>query len=185
MGRPWPKNGLSSTEEDKTNNEIINLIPKWALLLLLLQLFLLLLLLIHSSIHSFSSLSYNRFVASSKKVLHRLRSSAPSFNFQYPLISSRPSSSCLRHLLRLPITSILLSIFPTTQSFRRQFLCKTWPIQFAFLLVVCMTFPSSLTHCNLSSLLTRSSQLIFFTLLQHQISNVPGISHLLSDVSKF
>jgi hypothetical protein len=28
MGRPWPKNGLSSTEEDKTNTEIIDLIPK-------------------------------------------------------------------------------------------------------------------------------------------------------------
>jgi len=28
MGRPWTKNGLSSTEEDKTHTEIIDLIPK-------------------------------------------------------------------------------------------------------------------------------------------------------------
>jgi hypothetical protein len=28
MGRQWPKNGLSSTEEYETNSEITNLIPK-------------------------------------------------------------------------------------------------------------------------------------------------------------
>jgi len=47
-------------------------------------------------IHSFCSLSSDRPTASLKRVLHRHRSNASSFNFQYPLFSLRPSSSCLR-----------------------------------------------------------------------------------------
>jgi len=45
-----------------------------------------------------------------KQVLHRLRSSASSFNLHYPLVSLRSSSSCLRFLPGLPVTSILLSL---------------------------------------------------------------------------
>jgi hypothetical protein len=38
-------------------------------------------------IHSVCSLSYDRFIACSKRVLQGMRSSASSFNFQYPLFS--------------------------------------------------------------------------------------------------
>ena len=41
-----------------------------------------------------------------------MRSSASSFNFQYPLFSSRPSSSCLLLLHHLPFTYTNPSIFP-------------------------------------------------------------------------
>ena len=47
-------------------------------------------------------------------VLHRLRSSASSFNLQYPLFSLKSTSSCLPLLPRLPVTSILPSVFPST-----------------------------------------------------------------------
>jgi len=46
-----------------------------------------------------------------KRVLHRLRSSASSFNLKCLLFSLRPSSSCLHHLSRLYVTSTLPSIF--------------------------------------------------------------------------
>jgi hypothetical protein len=76
-----------------------------------------------------------------KWVLQKVRSSATSFNFQYPLFSLRSSSSCLRFLLRLPVTYILPSIFPSITCFRRQFLRKMRPIQLAFLLfIVCTIF---------------------------------------------
>jgi len=55
------------------------------------------------------------------------------FNFQYPLFSLRPSSSCLCLLPHLPIISILPSIFPLITYFRKQFLCRMWPIQLASL----------------------------------------------------
>ena len=45
-----------------------------------------------------------------KRVLHRVRSSASSFIFQYPLVSLRSSSSCLRFLSLFTIPSILHSI---------------------------------------------------------------------------
>ena len=41
-----------------------------------------------------------------KRVLHTVRSSASSFNFQYPLLSLRIPSSCLRLLHFLTVTSI-------------------------------------------------------------------------------
>jgi hypothetical protein len=44
-----------------------------------------------------------------KQVLHTVRSGASSFNFQWPFISLRSFSSCLRLLPCLPTTSILLS----------------------------------------------------------------------------
>ena len=47
-----------------------------------------------------------------KLVLHRVRSSAFSFNFQCPLVSLRPPSSCLHLLPRLFVTSIICCIFP-------------------------------------------------------------------------
>jgi hypothetical protein len=44
-----------------------------------------------------------------KRVLHRVRSNASSFNLQYLLFSLRSSSSFLRLLPRLPVISILLT----------------------------------------------------------------------------
>ena len=52
-----------------------------------------------------------------KRVLHRVRSSTSSFNFQHLLVSLRPSSSCLPLLLRL--APLLLSF---SNFFFKQFL---------------------------------------------------------------
>jgi hypothetical protein len=86
-----------------------------------------------------------------KWVLHTVWFSASSFNFQYPLVSLRSSSSCLRLLPRLPVTSILPSIFPSITCFRRQFLRKMWQSSF-FLLYVGYSFPpwSYVIHQHIS-----------------------------------
>ena len=101
---------------------------------------------------------------------HRVRSSAFSFNFYYPLHSLK----CLRLLPRLPLTSILPPIFPSIKCFKRQFLSKMWPIQLAFLLfIVCRICLTSSTLCN-TSFLTQSAELIFSILLQYYISKLSG-----------
>jgi hypothetical protein len=46
-----------------------------------------------------------------KQVLHRVRSSASSFNIQYPLVFSRSPGSCLHLLPRLPVTPSLYLSF--------------------------------------------------------------------------
>ena len=90
-----------------------------------------------------------------------MRSSSSSFNFQYPLVSLKSSRSWLRLLPHLHVTYIPPCIFPSIMCFRRQFVCKTWPIQLTFLLfIVCKIFLSSFTLCN-TSYLTWSVQLIF------------------------
>ena len=66
----------------------------------------------HLSIHSAVSLTTGP-QPLPKPVLHTVRSSASSFNLYYPPVSLRSSSSCLRPLLHLPVTSILPSIFPS------------------------------------------------------------------------
>jgi hypothetical protein len=71
-----------------------------------------------------------------KQVPHKVWSSASSFDFQYPVISLRSSSSYLRLLPCLPITCILLYILPSITCFSRHFLCKMWLIQLAFLFIV-------------------------------------------------
>ena len=58
----------------------------------------------------------------SKRVLYQVWSNVSSFHFQYPMFSSRSSSSCLRLLPLFPVTSILPSTFPSITCFRRQFL---------------------------------------------------------------
>ena len=60
------------------------------------------------------------------------RSKASSFKWEYPLLSLRSSSSFLRLLPRLLVTSISPFIFPSITCFRRQFLRKMWPIHLAF-----------------------------------------------------
>ena len=67
-----------------------------------------------------------------KRFLHIVRSRASSFNWQYPVLSLRSSSSFLRLLPRLHVTSICPFIFPSITCFRRQFICKVWPIQLDF-----------------------------------------------------
>jgi hypothetical protein len=105
---------------------------------------------IHSFIHSAVCLTTGP-LPLPKRVLLRVRSSASSFNFQYLLFSLRLSSSCLRLLLLLSVTSILPSIYPSVTCFKMQFLSKMWQIQLAFLLfIVCRIFLSSLTLYNTS-----------------------------------
>ena len=97
-----------------------------------------------------------------QRFLHIVRSRASSFNWQYPLLSLRSSSSFL-HLL---VTSICPFIFPSITCCRRQFLCKMWPIQLAFhFLISCRLFLCSLTLINTSSFLTWSVQPILKTKL--------------------
>jgi hypothetical protein len=46
-------------------------------------------------------LSHDRSIALSQQLLHQVRSSSSSFNFQYHIVSSRSSTSCLRLLPRI------------------------------------------------------------------------------------
>jgi hypothetical protein len=82
---------------------------------------------IHSFVHSFIHPSIHPVVCLMtcsmpfpKRVLHRARSSASSFNLQYLLLSFRSFSSCLLHLPRLPVMSSLFSTFSSITCFRRQ-----------------------------------------------------------------
>ena len=98
-----------------------------------------------------------------KGALHIVRSRASCFKWEYPLLSLRPCSSFLRLLPHLPVTSIPHFIFPSITCCRRQFLCKMWPIQLAFrVLISCRVFLCSLTLSNTSSFLRWSVQLIFY-----------------------
>jgi len=102
------------------------------------------------------------FTTGPKRALHIVRSRTSSFKWDYPLLSLKSSSSFLRLLPRLPVTSIPPFIFPSITRCRRQFLRKLWPIQFAFRLgISCRIYPCSLTLSNTSSFLTWSVQLIF------------------------
>jgi hypothetical protein len=65
----------------------------------------------------------------------RVRSSASSSNFQYPILSFRSSSSCLRLLARLLFISILPCNVPSVTCFIRQFLRKMWPMVWHFVSV--------------------------------------------------
>jgi hypothetical protein len=81
-----------------------------------------------------------------KRALHVVRFRASSFRCEYPLLSLRSSSSFLRLLPRLHVTSIAPCIFPSITCRRRQFLCKIWTTQLAFrLLISCRVFLCSLT----------------------------------------
>jgi hypothetical protein len=84
-----------------------------------------------------------------KRALLIVRSRASSFKWEYPLLSLRSSSSFLRLLPRLPVTSIPPFILPSITCFRRQFRRKIWPIQLAFrFLISCRILLCSLTHCS-------------------------------------
>jgi len=78
-----------------------------------------------------------------KPAPHTVRSRASSFKWDYPLLSLRSSSSVLRLLPHLPVTSIPSFIFPSITRCRRQFLRKMWPIQLAFRLLFHVGYPSA------------------------------------------
>ena len=93
-----------------------------------------------------------------KWALHIVRSRASSFKWEYTLLSLKSSSSFLRLLPRLPVTSILPFIFPSITRCRSQFLRKMWPNQLAFILLIsCRIFLCSLTLSNTS--LSQANQL--------------------------
>jgi hypothetical protein len=94
-------------------------------------------------IHSFILLSALRQV-------HRLFQSQSSTGRKLVLLLAisnihTSTSSHLRLLLRLPVTSALIPIFPSTTCFRTRCLRKMWPIQWMFLLfILCRNFLSFL-----------------------------------------
>jgi hypothetical protein len=92
------------------------------------------------NVHSFRVLPDDRSTASSKA----RRSVASCLDFQYPLVSLRSSSSCLRHLASLTTTCII----PSVTCFRRQFLREMWQIQLAFLLFYCRYDITFLLDCT-------------------------------------
>ena len=117
------------------------------------------------------------------RALYIVRSRAFSFKCEYPLLSLRSSSSFLRFLPRLPVTSIPPFIFPSITRCRRQFLRKMWPIQLAFrFLISCRIFLCSLTLSNTSSFHTWSVQLIFSILPQHHNSIITVYFHMHKNV---
>jgi len=131
----------------------------------------------HTPTHIFHSFySVVGLTTGPKRAFHIVRSRASSFKWKYPLLSLRSSSSFLRLLPRLPVTSISPLPpfrFPSITRCRREFLRKMWPIQLAIrLLISCRIFLCSLTLSNTYSFLTWSVQLIFSVLLQHHISKL-------------
>jgi len=89
-------------------------------------------------------------------VLHTVRSSTSSCNFQYLLFSLRPFRIVAAYVFLLvfpPLLSFPISIFPSINCFRRQFLHRIWPIQVAFLVfIVCKIFFSAFWFCVLPPL---------------------------------
>jgi hypothetical protein len=115
-----------------------------------------------------------------KRALHIVRSRGSSFRCEYPVLYLRSSSSFLRLLPRLPVTSIPPFIFPSITCRRRQFLLKICQIQLAFRLIIsCRISLCSLTLSDTSSFLTWSVQLIFSILLQHHISELSRIKYFI------
>jgi len=112
-----------------------------------------------------------------KRAIHIVRSRASSFKWGYPLLSLRSSSSFLRLLPRLPVTSIPPFIFPSVTRCRRQFLRKMWSIQCAFRLrISCRIFLCPLTLSNTSSFLTWSVQQQTLMLIKMDLITIPNYS---------
>ena len=104
----------------------------------------------------------------------------------YPLLSLTSSSSFLRLLPRLLVTSISPFIFPSITCFRRQFLRKMWPIQLAFrFLISCRIFLCSLTLVTLLHFSHDRSNWSSPSFSSTTFQNFPGISDQLPKASKF
>jgi hypothetical protein len=131
----------------------------------------------------FRNLSYDRSIASSKASLQRVGSSASSFNFQYPLLSLRSSSSSLHPISRLLVLPIRTYSFPSIMCFSRQFLRKMRPIQLAFLIFVeCKMFLFPVTPCNTSHFSHDRSNSSSPSLSSITFQNLSGIYNLLSQL---
>ena len=123
-------------------------------------------------VRSLCSVAYYSSVASSKNEFSKecdlvLPLSISSILF----FSLRSPSSCVHHL-HLPAISVLSSIFPSIMCFRRQFLCKMWPIELAFLLVIVLGYSSPpwlFVTLHFSHLMV---QMIICILLQYHISKL-------------
>ena len=114
-----------------------------------------------------------------KRFLHIVRPRASSFKWEYPLLFLRSSSSFLRLLPVLIVTSISPFVFPSITCFRRQLLRKMWPKQLAFrFLISCRIFLCSLTLSNTSSFLTDRSNWSFPYFSSTTFQNFPGISYI-------
>ena len=124
-----------------------------------------------------------------KWFLHIVWTRASSFNWQYPLLSLRSSSSFLR-LLRFLVTSICPFIFPSITCCRRQFLRKMWSNQLAFrFLISCRTFLCLLTLSNTYIPPKSGTQLAGKSLKtsripQHKCTNWKQIQFLVSSCSR-
>ena len=104
--------------------------------------------------------------------LHTVRSSASSFNSQFPLVSLISSNNCVRLLHRLLVTSIFLSIFPPITCFRRKLLRQMWPIHLAFLFSVYVGY-SSQPWPNITLLISHTTgPTDLSTLRQHNTSEL-------------
>jgi hypothetical protein len=128
-------------------------------------------------INSFCSL------ASSEAIVHIVRCSASSFNFRYPLVSVRSSSSCLRLLPRLSVSCFILFIYPSVACFRRHFLLKMWVVQSALLLCVGHSSPTWL--CVILHFEHDRSKQSFPSVCSSAFVNFTGICDLRTEVSKF
>ena len=82
---------------------------------------------------SFHNLSCDRIIISSEANSPQI---ATSFIFQYPPVFSRSSSSCLHLIPRLHATHNPPFTFPVVTTIRTKFLCSTWTIKLAFLLLL-------------------------------------------------
>jgi len=121
-----------------------------------------------------------------KRALHIVRSRASPFKWDYPLLSLRSSSSFLRLLPRLTVTSIPHYIFPSITCCRRQFLRKMWPIQFTFRLrISCRIFLCSLTLSNTSYFSHDLSNWSFPSSSNTTFQNFSCFSDLLPEASNF
>jgi hypothetical protein len=65
-------------------------------------------------------------------------------SIQYPLFSLNPSSSCLRLLSLLTVTSVLPSIFHSITWFRTQFVRKMWPVSLSSFFLMYVGYSSAL-----------------------------------------
>ena len=104
-----------------------------------------------------------------KRCLHIVRSRVSSFKWEYPLLSLRSSSSFLRLLPRVLVTSISSLIFPSITCFRRRFLRKMCPIQLAFsFLISCRIF---LWFSYILFIIIIGGILVLFVYITRQASN--------------
>jgi len=105
--------------------------------------------------------------------------------YSTPLFPLRSFGCCQPLQPRIPVTSILPSIFPSKTCFRRQFLQKMWPVlqSSLFLLYVEYSSPLWLFVTPLHVLHDWYSWSPSFYSTKFQ--NFPGISDLLSEIAKF